>query len=184
MASSPKRALTASAARTAAAQPGRSGPRRSCTGAPARSCRLETATPTRRTGVRSSRSLASRSAATSCRSVSVSVASGRVRALVMVRKLAKRSLRVTVRPASPDSRSRRPTRTQQRSTSRASRSGSSMSLAKVSSEPTDLAASNGTTGRSSRPQASSCRWEPSAGPRARSRVARGVAATSPTVRSP
>ena len=44
-------------------------------------------------------------------------------------------------------RSRRPTRTQQRSTSRASWPGSATSAAKVSSEPIELRASKGGTSR-------------------------------------
>ena len=63
-------------------------------------------------------------------------------------------------------------------------SSASRSRSNVSSWLTDFGASYGTTSRSSTPWASSRRWCAAASPRSRSRMASGVAPSSPIVRMP
>ncbi len=113
-----------------------------------------------------------------------SVGSGSVRDRVIVVKLASRSLITTVRATAPAERRPRAVRPDRRSSSRRITSGSSTSLANVSSAPMLFSGVLLTTGRSSRPQASAARWAPSEGPSSRCRVPAGISAMSRTVRRP
>ncbi len=113
-----------------------------------------------------------------------SVASGRVVERVMVWKSLKRTLRVMVRPASPCRRSRLPTASARRTTSRCRVSWVWWSWTKVSSWPTDLRGRAGSTARSSMPLASAWRWRPAAEPSAEVTSSTGMSASSAMVDTP
>ncbi len=113
-----------------------------------------------------------------------SVAIGIVDERVTVSKDANRTLIVTVRPAIPLCRSRRPTFSASRSRMRWQASGSSRSSANVCSADTLLAGSWGTTVRSSMPRARRCSPAPWTSPSTRARVRASLSAIWPTVRNP
>ena len=101
-------------------------------------------------------------------------------------KSANRTVITTVRPCWPAARSRAATPTASRSSSRRMTTGSSTSWLNVRCDPTDRSAGSmcAPTGWVTRPQLMSTRWRACAGPKARTRVARGTRARSPTVVKP
>ncbi len=183
IASVPKRSRMASTASSASNHAASSSvSSRSCLLADAASS-ADTETPSSRTPPDTS---CASSSARAMRPISLGLAEacGIVSERVVVWKVLDRSLIETVRPASPRSCSRRVVASTNRSSSGRSVSSEWWSWGNVSSCPIDLGRWSGTTGRSSMPFASACRWAPAALPTRRVSVGRGTAASAPIVCTP
>ena len=149
----------------------------------AASTRPEAATPSSRTpGAVSIRKRRSRAAAIT--SWAPSVGSGSVTDRVMVLKSPKRSFSVMVRAWTLEALSRRATASASRVASASSSAPVCRSRGKVASWLIERGRRFTTTGRSSMPLASRCRWRPAAAPSAATAAGSGSEARSPTVSIP